>query len=344
MTRATDWPSRRVLVTGATGFIGSWLTRELVRRGAQVVALVCDLDPQSELARSGILRQITVVHGRLEDYATVLRAVNDFETDLIIHLGAQTLVGPAQRSPLATFETNIRGTYHVLEAARVSAPVVRGVVVASSDKAYGASAELPYTESHPLAGRHPYDVSKSCADLLASAYQHSYGVPVAVARCGNVYGGGDPSWSRIIPGTIRALYHGERPVLRSDGSPVRDYLYVEDAVAGYLTLAEQIDRPEVAGQAFNFSAEQPRTVLEVVEAIQQVMGAAHLKPIIAGDGRHEIHSQALSARKAHAVLGWQARHGLAEGLQKTVAWYRALFEHSRFSDASQKRPAREPTS
>jgi CDP-glucose 4,6-dehydratase len=326
MTPATDWPSRRVLVTGATGFIGSWLTTELVRRGAHVVALVCDLDPRSELARGGMLRQVTVVHGRLEDYAVVLHAVNDFDVEMVFHLGAQTLVGPAQRSPLATFEANIRGTYHILEAARVSAAAVKGVVVASSDKAYGASADLPYRESHPLAGRHPYDVSKSCADLLATAYHHSYGLPVVVARCGNVYGGGDLSWSRIVPGTIQALYHGERPVLRSDGSPVRDYLFVEDAVAGYLTLAEQIDRPEVAGQAFNFSAEQPRTVRAVVQALQEVMGAANLPPVIAGDGRHEIHAQALSADKARAVLGWRARHGLAEGLAKTVAWYRALFD------------------
>jgi CDP-glucose 4,6-dehydratase len=314
-----------VLVTGATGFVGSWLTQRLLRLGAQVVALVRDLDPQSELIRSGALRQVTVVNGRLEDYDTVLRAVNDHETDLVIHLGGQTLVGAALRSPLATFEANIRGTYHVLEAARVSATFVMGVVVASSDKAYGDSDELPYTESHPLQGRHPYDVSKSCADLLSTAYHQTYGVAIAVARCGNVYGGGDLSWSRIIPGTVRAFHHGERPVLRSDGSPLRDYLYVEDAVDAYLALAEQIDHPEVAGQAFNFSAERPVTVHEVVRTLQDLMQATHLSPVIAGQGEHEIRAQSLCAQKAKTILGWRAQYGLAEGLAKTVAWYRAFF-------------------
>jgi CDP-glucose 4,6-dehydratase len=313
-----------VLVTGATGFIGSWLTAALVRLGAHVVALVRDLDPQSELVRGGTLRHVTVVNGRLEDYATLLRAINEHETDLVLHLGAQTLVGAARRSPLATFEANIRGTYNLLEAARVSGGLVRGVVVASSDKAYGDSDALPYQESHPLAGRHPYDVSKSCADVVALAYAHSYGVPVAVARCSNVYGGGDLNWSRLVPGTVRSLHRGERPVLRSDGSPVRDYLYVEDAVAAYLALAAQLDRPEVAGQAFNFGSESPVTVHEMVRAIQDVMHVP-LPPTVAGEGRHEIRAQALCAQKARTVLGWSAQHDLAGGLEKTVAWYRDFF-------------------
>ena len=319
-----NWPARRVLVTGATGFVGSWLVKALLERQALVVALVRDLDHQSELVRSGAVCNVTVVNGRLEDYAAVERAVNEHEVDTVFHLGAQAIVGAALRNPLPTFEANVRGTYHVLEACRAHSGLVRRVVIASSDKAYGDTDRLPYTEEHPLVGRHPYDVSKSCTDLLAASYHHTYGMPVAISRCGNIYGGGDLNWSRIVPGTIRSFLRNERPVLRSDGTLVRDYFYVEDAAAAYLALAEQLDRPEVAGQAFNFSTESYVTVREIVETIGQVMKAQHLAPEIQGRAAGEIQKQSLCARKAREVLGWTARHDLTDGMAKTVEWYRAF--------------------
>ena len=319
---STHWTSRRVLVTGASGFVGSWVVKALLDRQAEVTALVRDLDGRSELVRSGAIQEVAVVNGCLEDYAAVERAINEHEVDTVFHLAAQGIVGAAQRNPLPTFESNIRGTYHVLEACRVHAGLVKSVVIASSDKAYGDSETLPYTEQHPLVGRHPYDVSKSCADLLASAYHHTYRLPVAIARCGNIYGGGDLNWSRLVPGTIRSLLRGERPVLRSDGTPVRDYFFVQDAAAAYLTLAEQIGRTDVVGGAFNFSAESSVSARELVEAIQSVLGAANLPPVILGQTGGEIKRQTLSTERARTVLGWSAKFGLSEGLAKTVAWYR----------------------
>jgi CDP-glucose 4,6-dehydratase len=319
----TDWSGRRVLVTGASGFVGSWLVRALVQRQASVVVLLRDADPQSDLLRSGLIRQTSVVNGELEDYETVRRAINEHEVDTVFHLAAQAIVGAALRDPLPTFEANIRGTYHVLEAARVHAALVKAVVIASSDKAYGDSDNLPYKETHSLIGRHPYDVSKSCTDLIASSYYHTYHLPITIARCGNIYGGGDLNWTRIVPGTIRSLLRRERPILRSDGSMVRDYIFVEDAVDAYLALAEQMARPEVMGQAFNFSTESYVTVREIVAAIQQVMNARDLEPIIQNRASGEIRAQSLCSAKAHAVLGWSARHDLVAGLRKTAAWYRA---------------------
>lgn len=319
---------RRALVTGASGFVGSWLVKALLDRGAEVVALVRDMDYRGEFARSGAYRRVSIVSGRLEDYSAVERAVNEFEPDTVFHLGAQAIVGPALRNPLPTFEANIRGTYHLLEACRVHARLIRAVVVASSDKAYGDHDRLPYTEAHALVGRHPYDVSKSCTDLLAATYHHTYGLPVAIARCGNVYGGGDLNWSRIVPGTIRSLVRGERPVLRSDGTMVRDYFYVEDAAAAYLALADRLDRPGVAGGAFNFSNEEPVTVTRIVDAIREVMGARELPPVVLGTASGEIKAQALCAARARSVLGWSAGYDLTAGLHPTVAWYRAyLREH-----------------
>jgi CDP-glucose 4,6-dehydratase len=245
------------------------------------------------------------------------------EVDTVFHLGAQTLVGTALRSPLLTFEANIRGTYHLLEACRRMQPLVRRVVVASSDKAYGEARELPYTEETPLLGRHPYDVSKSCTDLLAVAYASTYDLPVTIARCGNVYGGGDLNWSRIVPGTIRSLLRGERPLLRSDGSMTRDYIFVEDAVDAYLKLAEALDDPSVAGQAFNFAHGSPMSVLEIVDAIRTVMGATDLQPEILDTARSEIPHQHLDSSKARRQLGWEPGWQLHEGLGRTVEWYRS---------------------
>lgn len=325
MDRVTgDWRGRRVLITGATGMVGSWLAKDLLARGAEVVCLVQDADPQSELLRSGDIQRTHVVNGQLESFADVERAVNAREVDTVFHLGAQTIVGTARRDPLGTFEANIRGTYHVLEACRRHTGLVKRVVVASSDKAYGTQPKLPYVESMPLEGREPYEVSKSCTDLIAQSYYHAYGLPVAILRCGNIYGGGDLNWSRIIPGTIRSFLHGERPIIRSDGRFIRDYLYVKDVVGACLAVADRLRDPKVQGQGFNFSPQKPLTVLEVVEAIARALNADRLKPLIKNAAAGEIRDQYLSAAKARRLLGWRATYTLQKGLAETIDWYRAF--------------------
>lgn len=321
---SVPWAGRRVFVTGATGMVGAWLVKDVLARGAHVVALVYDADPQSELYRSGDVRRVTVVNGALEDFRALERAIVQHEVDTVVHLGAQALVTVAHRSPLATLETNVRGTYNLLEACRLHQDLVQRIVIASSDKAYGEQAELPYTETMSLAGTHPYEVSKSCADLIARAYHATYGLPIAIARCGNVYGGGDLNWSRIVPGTIRSLHRGERPVIRSDGHYVRDYFYVKDAARAYLRLAEALDDPRVPGAAFNFGPEAPMTVLELVRVVQKLMDRTDLDPDVRAAARGEIRSQYLSAAKARAILGWVPEFDLETGLRETVAWYRAF--------------------
>lgn len=318
------WAGRPVLVTGGTGLVGSWLTKRLLAEGAEVVLLVKDLDARSELARSGDLARVAIVYGALEDFAALQHAVNLYQTECVFHLGAQTLVEVAHRFPLATFEANVRGTYNLLEVCRVHAGFVRRVVVASSDKAYGEKDVLPYTEEMSLDARHSYDVSKCCADLIAQGYAHTYRLPVAITRFGNVYGGGDLNLSRIVPGTILSLARGERPVLRSDGSFTRDYLYVEDVAEGYLRLAEALDDPALHGQAFNFSTETRVSVLELVARIRRLMGREDLQPEVRNTAQAEIRHQHLSARKARERLGWQARVDLEAGLTRTIQWYRAL--------------------
>ncbi|MBI4575665.1 MAG: GDP-mannose 4,6-dehydratase [Planctomycetes bacterium] len=315
------WDGRRVLVTGATGLLGSWLAPALVERGAEVVALVRDWVPRSRFYLSGSDRAVAQVRGCLEDLPLLARALNEYEVEAVFHLGAQTIVGTANRSPLSTFETNVRGTWNLLEACRTS-PTVRRVVVASSDKAYGAHERLPYTEDAPLLGAHPYDVSKACADLIARAYHRTWGLPVAITRCGNFYGGGDLNFNRLVPGTARSALRGERPLIRSDGTYVRDYIYVEDAVAAYLGLAEALDRPEVQGEAFNFSTGEPLAALDLARRVLAAAGREDLEPVVLDEATGEIHSQHLDSARARRVLGWQARHGLAAGLARTVAWYR----------------------
>nr|QOL00448.1 CDP-glucose 4,6-dehydratase [uncultured organism] len=320
-----SWRERHVLVTGATGIVGSWLCEELVRRGAYVVALVLDDDPQSRFYRAGIDRRCSIVRGHLARFDDCLRAINLHECTDVFHLGAQTIVGNALREPLETFESNIRGTYNLLEAARRLSPLVQTVVVASSDKAYGDSPVLPYTEDMPLQGKHPYDVSKSCTDLLATTYAHTYALPVTIARCGNIYGGGDLNWSRIVPGTIRSLANDERPVLRSDGGPIRDYIYVRDVVDAYLTLAEATQAGSVSpGEAFNFSPQSRYTVLEILAEIGRAMDVVP-DPVILAQAPMEIRDQTLDAAKAKRQLGWEADWSLADGLAETVAWYREFF-------------------
>jgi CDP-glucose 4,6-dehydratase len=314
------WLDRPVFVTGCAGFLGSWLTSALVEAGANVVGLVRDRVPFSLLRRSGTLDRITVVRGDVADYELVERVLNEYEIDAVFNLAAQTIVPIANRAPLSTFETNVKGTWTVLEAARRS-PTVTRVAIASSDKAYGVHETLPYVEDAPLLGCHPYDVSKACADLIARTYFATYGLPVAVTRCANLYGGGDLNWNRIVPGTVRSLIRGERPVIRSDGTLQRDYLYVQDAVYAYMTLAEHLDVDAVRGQAFNFGMDRPTSVLEMVQAIVAVSDHPDLEPIVLNDAPNEIPAQYMDSGKARRLLNWTPRHSLQEGLRETFAWY-----------------------
>ncbi len=315
------WLDRPVFVTGCAGILGSWLTIALVEAGALVVGLIRDEVPFSHLRRSGYQDRITVVRGDVTDYGLIKRVLNEYEIDALFHLAAQATVTIANRSPLSTFTSNINGTWVVLEAARRSPKVTR-VTVASSDKAYGAHEELPYTEETPLLGCHPYDVSKACADLITRAYFMTYGLPVAITRCANLFGGGDLNWNRLVPGTMRSVIRGTPPIIRSDGTPLRDYLYVKDAVAAYLTLSQQVDTPQVKGAAFNFGMDDPKSVLEMVRAIIAVSGHPELEPVVLADAPNEIQAQYLDSSKARRVLGWTTRYSLAEGLRETLEWYR----------------------
>ena len=322
---ASSWAERRVLVTGASGIVGSWLTRRLVDEGAHVVALVLDVDHRSELFVSGTADRVTTVNGRLEDYQDLERAVVVHEVDSVVHLGAQSLVGAAFRAPLLTMEANVRGTYNLLEVCRRHPDLVRRIVIASSDKAYGDLQPPPYSEEMAAAGRHPYDLSKACADLIAQGYASTYDLPVTIARCGNIYGGGDFHWSRVVPGTIRSLLHDERPLLRSDGSPTRDYLHVDDVVDAYLLLCDRSEQADVRGSPFNFGAGRGYSVIEIVDRIRQLVGREDLEPVVLGSARSEIQSQFLDATRAERVLGWRPSVDLETGLSRTVAWYSAYF-------------------
>lgn len=332
--RKSYWTERRVLVTGATGIVGSWVTKDLLARGAYVVAFVLDDDPQSEFYRSGAVDQVSVVNGELEDFRAVERAIVAHEIDTVIHLGAQAIVSVAYRSPLATLETNVRGTWNLLEACRQHPDLVKSVVVASSDKAYGEQQQLPYTEDMPLLGHQPYEVSKSCADLIAQAYYHTYRLPVGIARCGNIYGGGDLNWTRIVPGTIRSLFRGESPLIRSDGNYIRDYIYVKDVSRAYLTLAEYQVSAKVQGESFNFSPESRVTVLEIVNKIRELMKCEHIKPTVLATAQGEIRNQYLSSAKAAEVLGWKPTYTLEAGLRETVDWYVKFWERGPREPAS----------
>lgn len=324
MMGSSFWLDRPTFVTGATGLVGSWLVKRLVEAGADVVCLVRDWVPQSELVRTGLLERVKVVRGDIREQATLERVLGEYEIDTVIHLAAQTIVTIANRNPVSTFESNIMGTWNLLEACRRS-PKVRQVVLASSDKAYGDQELLPYTEDTPLRGEHPYDVSKSCADLIARTYAITYDLPIAITRCGNFYGGGDLNWNRIIPGTIRSILRGHPPVIRSNGKYVRDYFYVEDGAAAYMLLAEQLaSKPGLKGDAFNFSNEIQMTVSEIVDRIISLMGS-DLKPQILNETNNEILHQYLSADKARAQLGWKPLFDLDEGLARTITWYREFF-------------------
>jgi CDP-glucose 4,6-dehydratase len=322
------WQDRPTLVTGATGLLGGWLLRRLVDQGADVVCLVRDWVPQSEMVRNRLIEQVKVVRGDIRDQAHLERVLGEYEIDMVFHLAAQTIVSIANRNPISTLETNIGGTWALLEACRRS-PSVKQVVVASSDKAYGDQQRLPYDEKTPLEGQHPYDVSKSCADLIAHTYAKTYDLPVVVTRCGNFYGGGDLNWNRIVPGTIRSVLRGQRPVIRSDGNYVRDYFYVEDGAAAYMLLAEQLAaRPELRGEAFNFSNELQVTVLELVQRILARM-ESDLKPDVRNEATNEIRHQYLSAAKSRSLLGWSPLFTMDQGLESTISWYREFFKSAK---------------
>lgn len=321
------WLDRPTLVTGGTGLVGSWLVRRLIDASADVVCLVRDWVPQSELVRSSLIERVKVVRGDVRDKQMLERALGEYEINTVIHLAAQTIVTIANRNPISTFETNIAGTWNMLEACRRS-PNVRQIVVASSDKAYGDQDNLPYDEDTPLQGRHPYDVSKSAADLIAKTYADSYELPVAITRCGNFYGGGDLNWNRIVPGTIRSILRGQRPIIRSDGQYVRDYFYVEDGAAAYMLLAEKLsERPELHGEGFNFSYGNPQTVLEMTRCILSLM-KSRLEPEIRNEANNEIHKQFLNADKARRLLGWSPLFTLEQGLKKTITWYEDFLAES----------------
>jgi len=319
------WRDRSVFITGATGLLGGWLTRHLLAKGASVTALVRDSVPQSEFERCKMRKQVNVVRGDLSKPQLLERALGEYEVEAVFHLAAQTIVGIANRNPISTFESNVRGTWNLLEACR-RAPTVSAVVMASSDKAYGDQTVLPYTEDMPLQGRHPYDVSKSCADMIAQSYATTFGVPVAITRCGNFYGGGDLNWNRVVPGTIRSVLRGQRPIIRSDGKYIRDYFYIEDGAAAYMLLAERLTADKkLIGAAFNFSNEIQITVLDLVNTILKRMGS-DLKPEIMNEARHEILHQYLSAERARKELNWHPQFTLEQGLERTIAWYKEVLQ------------------
>lgn len=318
------WNGKNVFVTGCTGLLGSYLVKELIDQGANVTGLVRDQVPRSNLYQGTQFEKMNVVQGALEDMQTIERALGEYEIDTVFHLAAQAIVGVANRHPVSTFEANILGTWNVLEACRRQ-PLIKRVIVASSDKAYGDQEQLPYDEDMPLNGKHPYDVSKSCADLISHTYYNTYGLPVCITRCGNLYGGGDLNFNRIIPQTIQLVLEGKAPEIRSDGTFIRDYFYIEDAVKAYLLLAEKMEEKGLAGEAFNFSNEIQLTVLELVDKILKAMGS-ELKPRILNQGTHEIKHQYLSAEKARKLLDWKPDYSIDEGLEKTIEWYREFFQ------------------
>lgn len=318
------WKNKNVFITGATGFLGSWLTKYLLEENSNITALVRDWVPKSKLISDDSINKINIVRGNIEDYLLLERILNEYEIDTVFHLAAQTIVGIANNNPLSTFESNIKGTWNILEACRINKRIKK-IIVASSDKAYGDQIELPYDENFSLIGRHPYDVSKSCADLICRSYYETYEFPVCVTRCGNFYGGGDLNFNRIIPGTIRSILNNDPPVIRSDGSFIRDYFYIEDAVLAYLVLAEKMDDKSLHGEAFNFSNEIQITVLDLVNKIIDLMDS-NLKPIILNEANNEIKHQYLSAKKAREILGWKPKFNLETGLKKTIDFYKNFFK------------------
>jgi CDP-glucose 4,6-dehydratase len=318
----TFWKSKNVAVTGATGMVGSWLVKRLIKEGALISALIYHEDYNSELIRSGDIHQIVCIRGDLRNIKSVDKLLKANNAEIVFHLGAQTIVGDALVNPLVTFDSNIRGTWNLMESVRLNSDKIKSVVVASSDKAYGTSKFLPYDEDTPLMGEGPYDVSKSCTDLIAQSYFKTYGVPVVIARCGNIYGGGDLNWSRIVPGTVKSLLEGNTPEIRSNGKYLRDYIYVEDVVDAYMSMAKSAFEGKTHGEAFNFSREEPINVLDIYSEICVATIGNYVTPTIMDCAPHEIVDQHLSSKKARETIGWESRYTLSESLNTTVEWYK----------------------
>ncbi|MFH1644779.1 MAG: GDP-mannose 4,6-dehydratase [bacterium] len=335
------WNDKNVFVTGPTGLLGPCLIKELLNQKANVYVLVRDNIANSLFFSDGLDKKVNVINGDLLDFDLLQRILNEFDIDSVFHLGAQAIVGIANRSPISTFKSNIEGSWNLLEACRLSQWVKR-IVVASSDKAYGAQKVLPYKEDAPMMGRHPYDVSKSCTDLIAQSYFHTYSLPVCVTRCGNFFGGGDLHFNRVIPGTIKSVLNNQRPIIRSNGLFVRDYIYVRDVVDAYLTLAEKMENENIVGQCFNFSTDQPFNVIEIVEEVLMVMNAKHLKPIIQNQASNEIPEQHLCSQKARDLLNWKPKYGVTKGLQETIEWYKNFFNPSYLTFANNLSDFRKP--
>jgi CDP-glucose 4,6-dehydratase len=315
------WRDRPVLVTGATGLLGGWLVARLLADGARLVCLVRDGVPTERTLLDAVIRRVAIVRGDIRDQALLRRVLGEYEVEVVMHLAAQTVVGVAAGNPAETFDVNVGGTAALMEACRQTTGI-RAIVFASSDKAYGAQPVLPYTEEMPLLGRNPYDASKAAAETVVQSYVSSFATPALITRCANLYGGGDLNWNRLVPGTIRALLRGERPVIRSDGTLTRDYLYVEDAADAYARLAEWLAADTTrAGSTFNISTERTNTVLDVVAVIGKALDIDPA-PDIRGETKLEIQHQHLSARRLNATLGWSTRHDLVAGVARTVAWYR----------------------
>jgi CDP-glucose 4,6-dehydratase len=322
-TRFKNWAGKTVFITGATGFLGSWLIKELIKNNANVVALVQKVSSEFLFYTDKLDKKCTVIFGSFLDFDLLQRTINEFNVNTVFHLGAQTIVGTANKSPLSTFETNIKGTWNILENCRLS-PWVKKIIIASSDRAYGEHKSFSYTEETPMQGRYPYDVSKSCVDLLSQSYYHTYNLPVCVTRCVNLFGEGDQHLNRIIPGTITSVLSGQQPVIRSNGLLTRDYMYIKDAVNAYLTLAENMDDKKIIGQCFNFSTGNPLSVLEIVEKILVLM-KTNIKPIIENKASNEATERYISSKKAHSLLNWKTKYKIDEGLQKTIEWYKSFF-------------------
>jgi CDP-glucose 4,6-dehydratase len=316
------------LITGAGGFVGSWLTKEMADAGADVTVILRDSPATSNFSLLRLDDRVNVVWGSISDLALVQRAVNEYEISTCFHLAAQAIVGHTNASPLSTFESNVRGTWTVLEACRLSGRRL-GLVVASSDKAYGYQAQLPYHEDTPLLGNNPYDASKACTDILAQCYSHSYDMPLAIARCANIYGGGDLNFSRLVPGAFRSALNREAPLIRSDGSPLRDYIHVDDAISAYISLGEHLDDSQVSGRAFNFGTGSPLSVLDLVKQILATCDLAQMQPVIAGNPLlREIEAQSLDSRLAASVLGWHPTVSLENGLKQTRDWYASFLQEN----------------
>ncbi|HEX8464359.1 MAG TPA: GDP-mannose 4,6-dehydratase [Abditibacterium sp.] len=325
MNDYTFWRDRAVFITGASGLLGGHLTARLIELGANITVLTRDWRPETVFARDQLFSRVTSVHGDIRDTDLLQRILSEYEIETVFHLAAQTLVGPANADPLTTFETNIAGSWRLFEAARIM-PNPPQIILASSDKAYGEQETLPYREDARLEGRQPYAVSKSCADLIAQTYAATYGLPVAITRCGNFYGGGDLNWNRIVPGTIRSAFRGQRPVIRSDGSHLRDYIYVLDGVSAYLAMGEALaQNPKLAGEAFNFGHNAPVSVLELVKAVLKACDREDLTPDVRNEAKNEILNQSLDATKAREMLNWTPKFELEDGLRETVKWYREFW-------------------